>query len=1338
MANLSASVRFSGILAPSDVWVSMKLPILCSLFSSRAALLGVVLACLSACSGDDNHGASVVNAGPGQGRVPLGNGCSTPNEGCPCAQETPVECGVTVAREGNTITCREGQRACADGKWGACIGDETSEMYAGAPEAPGVDTQAEAQTAASCLDKCDPYCQKLADTPEDLDVGAGGSPALVADATGLTLYTDGFTGSNCPDVTITPDPATLTITSISEVDGTVTPNGVDLEATCGTAAIAPSWSTDQPDRSAVNLAGTLEVFSGIAGDINVTASSLLDSATSVVTVKVDIKEVTGISAAVQTAFDGAGTVTDPGKTLYPYKDTVFPLDLTAPVVQWQNGGTAAANVQVALRYPVGAAAPLFWYSKIFTGEPNEGTIQTTGAPSWQVPQAVWTAFQRTAAGDEAEIIIQRKTAGTTYQEMKIPVTFSTAALRGTVYYTQYLRRLFKPVGDICAGQTDLPTTYDPLAPGGFVCAVGNCTHADDISGGSTTRAIDMSKPKATNLNPFGTQGGCPVCHSVSANGNVYVSGSRFLQTWAGGTSKGFVNSIGNDASGVPTFTVIGEAPNYSAFRTATDWASRGFGYAALTPDGAFALQGNNVWGNTQEGTVANNLSIDRSLTSGGQVVPMFFVPTAVNGANVKAATTANLAATRSGNVLTASSGGVLPTIDGLTLAVNDSLLVKDQATAADNGIYTVTDQGTANVASGELTGPTLTASASSVSAGNPGNTAAKAFDQNGGSRWESVTGAGTQWLQVDLGSSKSITGVTIYWEAANARDYKVQGSTNATVWTDLSTQTGVGGAVARTDTLTVTGTYRYIRVWCTLRNNTFGYSIYELDVFGPVSGNPYKLTRRSDAQTPASADGTIKANWEVRVTRGTANYAKVFKLTSPTTDPAINTDSLTFVDTGADPLPVMMTPTISTDGTKLAYVNGNQDTIGADSTAWRKGLTMVDFDQNTRKISNKKRILNNWDATTGGASVKWPFFEPDSRSLLYVQSNTDNYCRDESTGNAAGRACKESVYGNSAPTSRGYWPGSLYSIDTAAATPSTTKAELSKLNDAEDPADADKAYQPTVLPFSSGGFRWVIFTSPRSYGNQLNQIGTDFTCGATMLWIAAVDDATAGGTDRSHPAFFLPGQNVLPISTYEHYVNERGYLVPSPCKTSGLSCSTSDECCGGTQCRVDTITDGVPSKTCKDPASCSAVGGACLTSADCCGGSPCTAQKCQNIPRYAAPATYRRVYEATCEFGFQPRWGLFLFHLTTASSSRIGLGARTAASEAELAAATSVDLGDSTLDNYGGMADSRNVGDLLEAAEEPFSRAFLEVAITLYPSANGAVAPVLHDWEQRYTCEPAE
>ena len=62
------------------------------------------------------------------------------------------------------------------------------------------------------------------------------------------------------------------------------------------------------------------------------------------------------------------------------------------------------------------------------------------------------------------------------------------------------------------------------------------------------------------------------------------------------------------------------------------------------------------------------------------------------------ATTANLSASYSngtagvGATLTASSNGAL-SIDGVTPSASDRILVKDQSTAAQNGIYVVTTQG---------------------------------------------------------------------------------------------------------------------------------------------------------------------------------------------------------------------------------------------------------------------------------------------------------------------------------------------------------------------------------------------------------------------------------------------------------------------------------------------------------------------------------------------------------------------------------------------------------------------------------------------------------------------
>ncbi|HEU4344054.1 MAG TPA: hypothetical protein VFU31_21070 [Candidatus Binatia bacterium] len=65
-------------------------------------------------------------------------------------------------------------------------------------------------------------------------------------------------------------------------------------------------------------------------------------------------------------------------------------------------------------------------------------------------------------------------------------------------------------------------------------------------------------------------------------------------------------------------------------------------------------------------------------------------------ADARVATVAALPAnTRLANVITANSNGALPAIDGVSLAVSDRILLKNEAAFANNGIYTVTDLGSA-------------------------------------------------------------------------------------------------------------------------------------------------------------------------------------------------------------------------------------------------------------------------------------------------------------------------------------------------------------------------------------------------------------------------------------------------------------------------------------------------------------------------------------------------------------------------------------------------------------------------------------------------------------------
>ncbi|GIF18068.1 hypothetical protein BJ973_008967 [Actinoplanes tereljensis] len=131
----------------------------------------------------------------------------------------------------------------------------------------------------------------------------------------------------------------------------------------------------------------------------------------------------------------------------------------------------------------------------------------------------------------------------------------------------------------------------------------------------------------------------------------------------------------------------------------------------------------------------------------------------------------------------------------------------------------------ANAADGLISqGKTATAS-STESAAFP---ASNAVDGNFGTRWSSAF-SDPQWLQVDLGASATITSVLIDWESAYARSFSLKTSANGSSWTTVySTTTGAGGR----QTLTVSGSGRYVRLESTARATQWGVSLNEFQVFG--------------------------------------------------------------------------------------------------------------------------------------------------------------------------------------------------------------------------------------------------------------------------------------------------------------------------------------------------------------------------------------------------------------------------------------------------------------------------------------------------------------------------
>jgi beta-glucosidase len=104
----------------------------------------------------------------------------------------------------------------------------------------------------------------------------------------------------------------------------------------------------------------------------------------------------------------------------------------------------------------------------------------------------------------------------------------------------------------------------------------------------------------------------------------------------------------------------------------------------------------------------------------------------------------------------------------------------------------------------------------------------QAVDGDLATRWSSQF-SDPQSIYVDLGSRMRIERVILHWETAFGQAYQVQLSDDAVHWTDVYSTTASDGGV---DNLELSGTGRYVRLFGTQRGTGYGYSLWELEVYG--------------------------------------------------------------------------------------------------------------------------------------------------------------------------------------------------------------------------------------------------------------------------------------------------------------------------------------------------------------------------------------------------------------------------------------------------------------------------------------------------------------------------
>ena len=156
------------------------------------------------------------------------------------------------------------------------------------------------------------------------------------------------------------------------------------------------------------------------------------------------------------------------------------------------------------------------------------------------------------------------------------------------------------------------------------------------------------------------------------------------------------------------------------------------------------------------------------------------------------------------------------------------------------------------------------------------NTADMAFDGTTDTRWQADNEADHEWIQVDLGSVQAVNAVTINWEAAYAAKYEIHVSTDGKEWTTVAKENGMVGEITSSFAATKA---RYVKMQGVSRGTQYGYSIYEMQVFGAV---------QAKAPTITPVSGTYKGTQTV--TMSTAVKGAEIKYTTdgatPTEDSA--------------------------------------------------------------------------------------------------------------------------------------------------------------------------------------------------------------------------------------------------------------------------------------------------------------------------------------------------------------------------------------------------------------------------------------------------------------------
>jgi hypothetical protein len=382
-------------------------------------------------------------------------------------------------------------------------------------------------------------------------------------------------------------------------------------------------------------------------------------------------------------------------------------------------------------------------------------------------------------------------------------------------------------------------------------------------------------------------------------------------------------------------------------------------------------------------------------------------------------------------------------------------------------------------------------------------------------------------------------------------------------------------------------------------------------------GSPGDGQSRLYDLSQTNIDGTAVAIPQVGVfawaaMTGDGSYALTNAINPSSSNPAISGSTSGFYQFSAAPTAGTVTglpngvaagyPAYAPDDKMISYVDVTGATTNVDGP-----IITAAYDSTNQTFSNVQTVAT--PAT--GQRIGYPFFVPDDSALVFeteVRSSqsdtvmvTRNGARSEiSWVSLGGTPVVTPLYALNGKTAGGA-ASYLPVLPNSHGIPGGTDPQSSYDETGWD--DTTLNYEPTVLPVVAGGYAWVVFTSRRAYGNEIentpwNSWPTHYDtkliadAPTKKLWVAAINLNAPAGTDPSGPAFYLPAQEIMAG-------NSRGFWVLDPCMADGSSCATGDQCCNG-YCEPGAgdagliCTNAPPNNTCSAPQE------HCTTAADCC------------------------------------------------------------------------------------------------------------------------------------------